>query len=311
MCFEWAKRAADAKNLQALMIIAECYLNCEGVFQDADKAINCFKIVADNGECQAMYQLWQVYESGNGIEKDLKKSLKWYKKALQTKDKNWMKKTREKIDALKKLLEEETTNSKTTAKSTETSLNIQSQIDKWYQKYGDLPQIYFKDKTNRSTTKINAAIKAYANGAENENIIFAFDDTLFGGAEDGFLTTDKKIYIHNQTGKPESIYHSEVLSIESREVLTRRELLINDEITIEFTGHNQENSDRLFNLMNEINRVFNHQDSGNKSKAPVPVSSNKSPKSTAQSSTMPITQQKNIFVIMLKLIDYLHWENLL
>ena len=80
---------------------------------------------------------------------------------------------------------------------------------------------------------------------------------------------------------------------------------------IEFTGHNQENSDRLFNLMNEINRVFNHQDSGNKSKAPVPVSSNKSPKSTAQSSTMPITQQKNIFVIMLKLIDYLHWENLL
>ena len=46
--------------------------------------------------------------------------------------------------------------------------------------------------------KIISAIKAYAPLSEyGEYPILSFDDTLFGGGEDGFLISDEALYFHN------------------------------------------------------------------------------------------------------------------
>lgn len=61
--------------------------------------------------------------------------------------------------------------------------------------YRNLPNIYFANSGEKADEKILNAIYSYASEAKYETVIFDFDSTFFGNATEGFLITDKKIYI--------------------------------------------------------------------------------------------------------------------
>lgn len=62
--------------------------------------------------------------------------------------------------------------------------------------YRNIPNIYFANSDEKADKKINNAIYSYAQEAKYENVIFDFDSTFFGNATEGFLVTDKRIYIN-------------------------------------------------------------------------------------------------------------------
>ena len=142
--------------------------------------------------------------------------------------------------------------------------NIQGYIDKLHQNYDSLPNIYFCALTRdyqyskKCITKIKNAEKAYANVSKDEHIIFVFDDTLFGGAEDGFLVTDRKIYVHNsfENNKTLLLKQIESLSFENGS----RELCINKTFPINISGYNEEKANKLIELINNIKQTFCNQD---------------------------------------------------
>ena len=70
--------------------------------------------------------------------------------------------------------------------------------DRVHEMYGNFPHVYFCGDDERAMNKIISAIKAYAPLSEyGEYPILSFDDTLFGGGEDGFLISDEALYFHN------------------------------------------------------------------------------------------------------------------
>lgn len=132
------------------------------------------------------------------------------------------------------------------------SFNVQDFILRLAEKYGSLNKVYFNIQNQRNLTKIQAAKNAYARGVKNENVIFVLDDTVFGGADDGFLVTDKKIYIHNIGQDLVEIQHNQIESFTVRKVFFDRHVLINENIEISITGYNQLEVETMIVLLNEI-----------------------------------------------------------
>jgi hypothetical protein len=59
--------------------------------------------------------------------------------------------------------------------------------------------LYFfnnSEDIKKAEKKLNNAKAAYANIGANEEVLFLFDDTVFGGAKEGFIVTSSSIYSH-------------------------------------------------------------------------------------------------------------------
>ena len=67
----------------------------------------------------------------------------------------------------------------------------------WHTLYGNIGSLYFANMSDKGNEKIVSAMKNYAPEAMDELIICVFDDTFFGGGDDGFLITDEALYFHN------------------------------------------------------------------------------------------------------------------
>ena len=62
--------------------------------------------------------------------------------------------------------------------------------------YGEITNLYFNGMSEKGQNKIQNDLESYAKKEAGETVIFCYDSTLFGGATDGFLATDRKIYFH-------------------------------------------------------------------------------------------------------------------
>jgi len=77
---EWAHKAADAGNAEALDFVGFVYLRGAVVERGPEIAIAYFKAAADESP-QAAFNLGQCYFGAQGTEQDCAKGLEWWKKA--------------------------------------------------------------------------------------------------------------------------------------------------------------------------------------------------------------------------------------
>ena len=97
----WLQRAANAEHSGALTRLAKYYREGIGVEKDEEEAerlekrsaakhrknqeeaVTWYRIVAEQGDASAMYQLGLCYANGNGVEKDETEAIKWLEKAVE------------------------------------------------------------------------------------------------------------------------------------------------------------------------------------------------------------------------------------
>lgn len=99
-------------------------------------------------------------------------------------------------------------------------------------------KLYFCSlQDSKSQKKFMNAINAYAKLVPNEIPILCFDDTFFGGAENGFLVTTHGIHInnHNETSA-KFVNFKDIESVTLNEGFAQSELVINGEIKAVMTG---------------------------------------------------------------------------
>lgn len=136
------------------------------------------------------------------------------------------------------------------------SFNLQDYICSLTEKYTTLPKVYFNVENKKNKTKISAACKAYAREAISENVIFVFDDTLFGAADDGFLVTDKKVYVHNMNEDPFKISLAEINSCSIKKALLERRIVLNGNAEIQLTSYDRLEAEKMRDLLKEIRATF-------------------------------------------------------
>ena len=113
-------------------------------------------------------------------------------------------------------------------------------------------KLYFCSlQDSKSQKKFMKAINAYAKLVPHEIPILCFDDTVFGGAEDGFLVTTHGIHIHNQNEtSAKFVSFKDVESITLNEKFAQSELLINGEIKAVMTGLNRADCNNIWVAVN-------------------------------------------------------------
>ena len=68
--------------------------------------------------------------------------------------------------------------------------------------------------------KLGEAKKSYAFIKSDEKVLCLFDSTLFGGADDGAVFTDKRFYWHELMDAPKSVEYSSITNVWGKEKLT-------------------------------------------------------------------------------------------
>lgn len=74
--------------------------------------------------------------------------------------------------------------------------------------------VFIENESENVNKKFQNARQAYANLEPDEKTILLFDNTAFGGAKDGCLLTNRRLYIHNMLEKPIVIDLNSLLSVE-------------------------------------------------------------------------------------------------
>ena len=80
LAMQWAHRAADAGNADAMDFVGHAYLRGADVKQNPVLAFGYFKAAAEQSP-QAAFNLGQCYFGAQGTEQDVPKALEWWKKA--------------------------------------------------------------------------------------------------------------------------------------------------------------------------------------------------------------------------------------
>jgi hypothetical protein len=75
------RRAAAAGAPRAMVDLAECYRNGDGVAKDESQAVYWFRRAADLGNATAMVFLGYMYQEGEGVDKSDAEAVKWFQKA--------------------------------------------------------------------------------------------------------------------------------------------------------------------------------------------------------------------------------------
>ena len=75
--------SADAGNTEAMYQLGDCYYCGIGVGKDKAQAAVWYRKGADAGNAKAMYELGYCYQHGMGVDKDYTQAAKWYQKAVR------------------------------------------------------------------------------------------------------------------------------------------------------------------------------------------------------------------------------------
>ena len=70
--------AAEAKTQEGLR-----YFTGDGVPQDKQKAVACFREAAEQGDVKAQFNLGTCYINGEGVAKDQAEAVKWFRLAAE------------------------------------------------------------------------------------------------------------------------------------------------------------------------------------------------------------------------------------
>ena len=79
--FELWKAMADKNITIAQVILADCYFDGEGVGKDEREAMKWYRKAADQGLAVAQVALGSGYLAGKGVERDEKEAVAWFRKA--------------------------------------------------------------------------------------------------------------------------------------------------------------------------------------------------------------------------------------
>lgn len=82
LAMQWAHRAADAGNADAMDLVGFAYLRGAVVKRRPEVAFGYFKVAASES-AQAAFNLGQCYFGAQGTEQDCAKALEWWKKAAE------------------------------------------------------------------------------------------------------------------------------------------------------------------------------------------------------------------------------------
>ena len=82
MAFKWYQKAAEV-SIEGVTALAQCYTYAIGTQQNYEKAVELYKIAAEEGDAQAQCDFGICYRSGEGVEKDPLKAIEWYLKAAE------------------------------------------------------------------------------------------------------------------------------------------------------------------------------------------------------------------------------------
>lgn len=79
--FGWFERAARAGNLMALNMLGRCYDLGWGTGVDQRRAAECFRVAADRGLAEGMYNWATALTLGTGVGEDKAAALDWFRRA--------------------------------------------------------------------------------------------------------------------------------------------------------------------------------------------------------------------------------------
>lgn len=83
---EWYEKAVKQGDTDAMINLGNMYQNGDGVPQDYAKAKELLETAANKGVAMAQYNMGIMYEYGKGIPKNYTKAIEWYKKAANQGD---------------------------------------------------------------------------------------------------------------------------------------------------------------------------------------------------------------------------------
>ncbi len=128
-----------------------------------------------------------------------------------------------------------------------------------YHIYRSVSNLYFYGHSEKGQRKISNAIRSYAFGVEKSDIIFCYDDTVFGGAEDGFLVTTKDVYVHNFTEDAAHISLAKITNIQTEFNSASTNIILQSstkKVSIHITGTNKSEINQLVSLLKDIRDTF-------------------------------------------------------
>lgn len=79
--FQLYRKAAET-SLDGLCNLGHCYSDGIGTDKDDKKAVECYRIAAENGSAQGQYDLAVCYRNGEGVKQDFAKAVELYEKAI-------------------------------------------------------------------------------------------------------------------------------------------------------------------------------------------------------------------------------------
>ncbi len=81
--FTQCKRAAERGNAAAQNDLGNKYYNGEGVERDYKEAVKWYRRSAEQGDAIAQYNLGNMYNQGEGVERDYEEAVKWYRRSAE------------------------------------------------------------------------------------------------------------------------------------------------------------------------------------------------------------------------------------
>jgi TPR repeat protein len=81
--FELSKKCSEGKHSGGINLLGYCYNNGIGTDVDTQKAFELYQEAANLGNKVAQYNLANMYQNGEGVEKNMSKAIYWYKKSAE------------------------------------------------------------------------------------------------------------------------------------------------------------------------------------------------------------------------------------
>lgn len=240
----------------AAYFLGSIYMNVfevKNVRKDAEKAIIHFSRASRAGSSMSAFILGGMYFEGKDIKQNIKRARKYLNMALE-RNEPAAKDVLDEIDQFEKSAAQQEIENQQEAQA-EILEALKSFLDQLNQTY-QIPCLYFNNQTQKGYNKISSAIKYYAPEAENEFVIFVFDDTITGIADDGILVSSDALYICNAFENERTrIPLTNIVSfrIESK----NKNIWINDNIRLHLDCcRGTADLQVIINIINDVQQVF-------------------------------------------------------
>ena len=139
-------------------------------------------------------------------------------------------------------------------------VSIQNDFDKFVRNNPSFKfqcSIYYYGYSEKGEKKFKAALSSYAKLTEFEIPLICYDSTLFGGAKDGFVLTNKGIHFHSLMSKAKFIpYGTMIAKCYSNGIQgAKKDFYVNDN-EVDTVGMSEDDKKKLLNLVEVLRTLF-------------------------------------------------------